>query len=191
MLRILAVNGSLRHGSHNGALLRAASTLLPRDARLVELVGLATLPPYREADDVSPPPPAVAALRSAMAAADAVLISTPEYNGSIPGQLKNALDWASRPFPDNALRAKPAAVIGASTGMFGAVWAQGDLRRVLRTIGARVVDMELPVAFAHERFDAAGRLIDDDLASELADVLAALVAGARGSDNHGESQLAA
>ena len=182
MLRVLAVNGSLRDGSHNGALLGAAAGLLPADAVLVEHDGLSLVPPYDESADVAPPPAAVAALRGALARADAVLFSTPEYNSSIPGQLKNALDWASRPFPENALRGKPVAVVGASTGMFGAVWAQADLRRVLRTIGAQVIDRELPVPFAHERFDAAGRLIDDDLADELADVLAALVARARPSD---------
>ena len=109
MPRILAINGSLRTGSHNGALLRAAAALLPSGAELAELTGLAHLPAYSEDGDVSPPPPTVAALRGALASADAVLISTPEYNSSIPGQLKNALDWASRPFPDNALRGKPEA----------------------------------------------------------------------------------
>jgi chromate reductase len=191
MLRILAVNGSLRHGSHNGALLRAAATLLPHNAELVDLGELESVPPYSEADDVASPPPPVAALRASLAAADAVLFSTPEYNASIPGQLKNALDWASRPFPDNALRGKPAAVIGASTGMFGAVWAQADLRRVLGTIGAQVIDAELPVAFAHERFDATGRLIDDDLAGDVADILAALVDRARRHDHLGEHRIAA
>ena len=172
MLRVLAINGSLRTGSHNGALLRAAGALLPSGVELVELTGLAHLPAYSQDHDVSPPPATVAALRDALAAADAVLISTPEYNSSIPGALKNALDWASRPFPENALRAKPAVVIGASTGMFGAVWAQGELRKVLHTIGAHVVDRELPVPFAHERFDERGRLIDDLLRQELADLLA-------------------
>jgi chromate reductase, NAD(P)H dehydrogenase (quinone) len=191
MPRILGVNGSLRDGSHNGALLRAAATMLPRDVRLVELGGLGTVPPYSEEDDVASPPPCVAALRRSLAEADAVLFSTPEYNASIPGQLKNALDWASRPFPDNALRGKPVAVIGASSGMFGAVWAQADLRRVLSTIGAQVIDAELPVAFAHERFDATGRLIDDDVAGGLAGILATLVDRARHDDHLGEPRLAA
>jgi chromate reductase, NAD(P)H dehydrogenase (quinone) len=182
VLRVLGINGSLRDGSHNGTLLRAAAALLPRDAALVELVGLSRVPPYDEGEDVVPPPPAVAALRATLASADAVLFSTPEYNSSIPGQLKNALDWASRPFPANSLRGKPAAVIGASTGMFGAVWAQAELRKVLRTIGADVVDRELPVPFAHERLDAAGRLTDGELAAELSDLLAALVARARPLD---------
>ena len=179
MLRVVGVNGSLRDNSHNGALLRAAARLLPLDAALVELDGLSLVPPYDEGEDVVPPPPAVAALRATLASADAVLFSTPEYNSSIPGQLKNALDWASRPFPANSLRGKPAAVIGASTGMFGAVWAQAELRKVLRTIGAEVLDCELPVPFAHERLDATGRLTDGELAADLADLLAALVFRAR------------
>jgi chromate reductase, NAD(P)H dehydrogenase (quinone) len=191
MLRVPAVNGSLREGSYNGALLRGAATLLPHDAALVEFAGLGSVPPYSETKDVIPPPPPVAALRAALTAADAILIGTPEYNSSIPGQLKNALDWASRPFPDNAVRGKPAAVIGASTGMFGAVWAQADLRRVLQTIGARVVDRELPVPHAHERFDAAGRLIDSDLADELSELLAVLVADARGSGPFADTRIAA
>jgi len=189
MLRVLAINGSLRTGSHNGALLRAAGALLPSDAELVELTGLADIPAYNADDDDTPPPP-VAALRGALASANAVLLSTPEYNSSVPGQLKNALDWASRPFPDNALRAKPAAVIGASTGMFGAVWAQGELRKVLQRIGADVVDRELPVPFAHERFDASGRLADELLRQELADLVGELVAGARRADLAGEPPIA-
>jgi len=190
MLRVLAVNGSLRDGSHNGALLRAAADLLPADAILVEHDGLSLVPPYVESADVAPPPPAVAALRGALACADAVLFSTPEYNSSIPGQLKNALDWASRPFPENALRGTPVAVVGASTGMFGAVWAQAELRKVLRTMGAQVIDRELPVPFAHERFDDAGRLVDRDLADELADVLSSLVARAHFCEPFDELRIA-
>ena len=98
------------------------------------------------------PPAAVERLRAEVAAADAVLISTPEYNSSIPGQLKNALDWLSRPLESSPLRNKPAAVIGASTGMFGAVWAQAETRKVLGAIGARVLDVELPLPRADEQF---------------------------------------
>jgi chromate reductase, NAD(P)H dehydrogenase (quinone) len=190
MLRILAINGSLRTGSHNGALLRAAGALLPSDAELVDLTGLAHIPAYNGDQDGSEAPQTVAALRAALASADAVLFSTPEYNSSIPGQLKNALDWASRPFPDNALRGTPVAVIGASTGMFGAVWAQGELRKVLQRIGADVVDRELPVPFAHERLDADGRLTDDLLRQELSDLLGELVAGARRGQLAGEPPIA-
>ena len=97
-------------------------------------------------------------LQQRIAAADAVLIATPEYNGSIPGALKNALDWASTPFPDNALRGKPVAVIGASTGGYGGMWAQAELRKVLGVIGARVVPADFSLAKAHEQFDEQGTL---------------------------------
>jgi chromate reductase, NAD(P)H dehydrogenase (quinone) len=110
-----------------------------------------------------------------------VLIATPEYNSSIPGQLKNALDWASRPFPDNVLRNKPVAVIGASTGSFGAVWAQAEVRKVLGSIGARVVDVELPVAGAEEAFGG-NQLADEELQRRLARILAELVEAA--GDRH-------
>jgi chromate reductase, NAD(P)H dehydrogenase (quinone) len=159
-MRLLGISGSLRAGSHNTALLRAAGELLAPPARLELLVGVGDVPAYNEDDDTVTPPPSVVALRRAIASADALLIATPEYNASIPGALKNALDWASRPFPANVLRDKPAAVAGASTGMFGAVWAQAELRKVLRTAGARVLDHELAVPHA----DTA----DDDLGKRLA-----------------------
>src|SRR5689334_12422479 len=119
-MRILAISGSLRRGSHNNMLLRAAGGLLPPDHEPASWDGLKDVPPYDEDDDVQPAPPAVAALREAVEEADAVLIATPEYNSSIPGALKNALDWASRPIATNVFRNKPVAVIGASGGMFGA-----------------------------------------------------------------------
>jgi chromate reductase len=115
----------------------------------------------------------VQSLRDAVSAADGVLIATPEYNSSIPGVLKNALDWLSRPLLESPLRNKPAAVIGASTGMFGAVWAQAETRKVLGAIGARVLDLELPVPSAHEQFNHDGRLSDEDLERELAAALQA------------------
>jgi chromate reductase len=110
-------------------------------------------------------------LRAAIDAADALLIATPEYNASIPGQLKNALDWASRPYPDNALRRKPVAVIGASTGLFGAVWAQAELRKVLATAGADALDDELPVGSAFDVFDHDLALTDGSLRARLEDLL--------------------
>jgi chromate reductase len=146
---ILAISGSLRSGSHNTRLLEATRQLLPAGAELEIFSRLAEIPPYSE-DEEDVMPPAVAALKAAIAGADAILIATPEYNGSIPGQLKNALDWASRPPGDSPLRGKPAAVIGASTGLFGAVWAQAELRKVLKTIGARALERELPIPQAHE-----------------------------------------
>ncbi len=159
-MRILAISGSLRHDSHNTALLRAAADLLPVGDELTLWEGLSDVPPYDEDEDREPAPASVAALREAVAAADAVLIATPEYNHSLPGVLKNALDWASRPFATNVFRDKPIAVIGASTGLFGAVWAQAEVRKVLAAMGARVAPVELAVGQAGERFDENGRLLD-------------------------------
>ena len=103
-----------------------------------------------------------------------MLIATPEFNGSIPGVLKNALDWASRPFPDNALRGMPVAVVGASTGLFGAVWAQAEVRKVLETIGADVIDSELPVGQAHIAFGDDGHLADAGMRDALEGLVAVL-----------------
>jgi chromate reductase len=176
-VRLLAISGSLRRGSLNTALLRAAGGLLPPGVRVVHLGDLASIPPYDEDLDVHPVPAAVAALRHEITAADGLLFATPEYNASIPGQLKNAVDWASRPFPANALRGRPAAVIGASTGIFGAVWAQAELRKVLTTAGADVLDLELVIADAPAAFDAEGRL-DDLVRADLGAVIANLHAAA-------------
>jgi chromate reductase, NAD(P)H dehydrogenase (quinone) len=176
--RILGISGSLREGSHNTGLLRAAALLLAPGVELDVYDGLRELPPYDADRDVEPADPAVARLREAIAAADGVVIATPEFNGSIPGVLKNALDWASRPFPDNALRGKPVAVIGASTGLFGAVWAQAETRKVLEIIGADVIDGELPVGQAESAFAANGGLLDPELSAAFADLLAVLAARA-------------
>ena len=172
-MRVLGISGSLRRESHNTRLLRVAAELLPPPAELELFEGLKAVPPYDEDDDGDLAPGGARRLREAIAAADAVLIATPEYNSSIPGQLKNALDWASRPFPDNALRNKPVAVIGASTGSFGAIWAQAEVRKVLGSIGARVVDVELPVAGAEEAFEG-DRLADEELHRRLARILTEL-----------------
>jgi chromate reductase len=174
-MRILAISGSLRRDSHNTALLRAAAEHLPPGVELELWEGLRDVPPYDQDDDAEPAPAAVAQMRAAVAGADAVLISTPEYNHSIPGALKNALDWASRPFATNAFRSKPVAVIGASTGLFGAVWAQAELRKVLVAMGARVVEGEVVVGQAGEKIDG-GVLVDTDHHDQLGDAIAALVA---------------
>jgi chromate reductase, NAD(P)H dehydrogenase (quinone) len=174
-MKILGISGSLRRGSHNTALLRAAASALPSGVELEVYEGLADLPHYDADLDVDPAPEAVARLREAIAEADGVLISTPEFNGSIPGALKNALDWASRPFPDSALKGKPVAVVGASTGLFGAAWAQAEVRKVLGIIGADTLSDELPVGQAHNAFGDDGRLLEPDLRnalSELVNVLA-------------------
>jgi chromate reductase len=175
-LKVLAISGSLRPDSYNTKLLGAAEELLPSIAEFELWDGLKAVPPYDEVDDVQPAPPAVAALREAIAEADAVLFATPEYNASVPGQLKNALDWVSRPLATNSLRNKPVAVVGASTGAFGAVWAQAELRKILSTIGARVVEGDVAVGHAPMRFDEQGELVDDDLREQLAEVVDALLA---------------
>ena len=172
---LLGISGSLRRGSHNTLLLHAAARELPEGVTLRIYRGLAEVPPYNEDQDVDRPPAAVARLRQEIAAADGLLLATPEYNQSIPGQLKNAVDWASRPFPGNALRFLPTAVIGASTGAFGAVWAQAEMRKVLAACGARVLEGDLALGHAHERFDEQGNLIDDDARDQLREVLGMLL----------------
>jgi chromate reductase, NAD(P)H dehydrogenase (quinone) len=176
--RILGISGSLRRDSHNTNLLRVAAELAGPDVELELYEGLKEIPPYDEDDDVHPRPESIARLNAAIRDADAVLFATPEYNASIPGQLKNAIDWVSRPVATNVLRNKPVAVVGASTGAFGAVWAQAELRKVLATLGARVLDVELPVPHAHTRFDEAG-LTDDEIRESLTEVIEALVGEAR------------
>jgi chromate reductase, NAD(P)H dehydrogenase (quinone) len=175
--RILGISGSLRRDSHKTNLLRAAAEAAGPGVELEVYDGLKQIPPYDEDDDVHPRPSSVAHLASAIADADAVLFATPEYNASIPGQLKNAIDWISRPVATNVLRNKPVMVVGASTGAFGAVWAQAELRKVLAALGARVLDVELPVPHAHTRLDE-GQLTDDDIRTLLAEAVEALAAEA-------------
>src|ERR671937_985360 len=178
-MRVLGISGSLRRGSYNTQVLREAARLLPADVEFTLFDGLKEVPPYDEDDDVQPAPAAVARLRDAIAGADAVLFSTPEYNSSLPGQLKNAIDWASRPLATNVLRNKPVAVVGASTGAFGAVWAQAELRKALSATGARVVEAEVAFGHAPTRFDEDGELVDENLRDELAEVVTNRVAAAR------------
>jgi chromate reductase, NAD(P)H dehydrogenase (quinone) len=177
-MRILTISGSLRAASHNTALLRAAAELAPAGVEVVPYEGLDQLPHFNEDHESGPPAPAVARLREAVAAADLVLISTPEYNGSLPGHLKTAVDWASRPFGQgSALWGKPVAVIGASVTDYGAVWAQEHLRKSLGLAGARVIDAELAVPKATDRFAGpAGELTDPEIRARLAALLEDLVA---------------
>jgi chromate reductase len=178
-MRVLGISGSLRHGSFNSALLRTAAEHLPAGAELIEFTRLNDIPPYDADIEAAGTPDAVRELREAIRSADAVLVATPEYNHSIPGQLKNAFDWASRPAGQSALNGKPAAVIGASTGMFGAVWAQAETRKVLRALGGRVVEMELPVAEADRQIEADGHMgLSLQQADQLEQLLAELIAAA-------------
>ncbi len=172
-MTILGIAGSLRAGSHNTQLLRLAAEELPEGVELVVFDGLAEIPAFdQDLEDLAPD--AVDGLKAAIAEADAILIATPEYNGSIPGALKNALDWVSRPIAESPIRRKPVAVIGASTSAFGAVWAQRELKKVLGVMGARVLDVELAVAKADRALlDADGALLDG-----LARVASELVAAA-------------
>jgi chromate reductase len=178
LVRILCVAGSMRRGSFNRKLLKAASELAPPAAELVPWDGLKRVPPFDE-DDEKTPDPAVVALREAIARADAVLIATPQYNASLPGQLKNALDWASRPYETNVLREKPVAVIGASPSPSGAARSQAEARTVLGAIGADVLDAELPIARAFEQFDDRGQLASHTHRRRLRRVVEQLAARAR------------
>ena len=177
-MRVLGISGSLRRDSLNSALLRAAAERLPAGAELVEFDRLREVPPYDEDVDAAATPAVVEDLREAVRGADAVLIATPEYNHSIPGQLKNALDWVSRPAGKSALNGTPAAAIGASTGMFGAVWAQAELRKVLGAMGGRVIEEELPVGHAKELMVGDRLELSPEQSHQLEELLAELIAQA-------------
>ena len=192
-MRVLGISGSLRRGSLNSALLRAAAERLPAGVELVEFDRLREIPPY-DADleeGGAPAPDAVAALREAMREADAVLVATPEYNHSIPGVLKNALDWASRPAGKSALNGTPAAVIGASTGMFGAVWAQAETRKVLSALGGRVVEAELPVARAAEQYADGELELTPQQSEQLEEILAELISAVEEVQEFARERVAA
>ena len=174
-MRILAISGSLRSRSNNTALLRALREEAPAGVEIELWDGLKELPPYDADADTGPGPAAVDAFRSLVRDADAVFFATPEYNSSVPGALKNALDWASRPLATNPFRNKPVAVIGSSTGAFGGVWAAAELRKVLGAMAARVTEAELAVSHADEKLDEDGNLLDDDIRQGLRDALQLLV----------------
>jgi chromate reductase len=190
-MRVLGIAGSLRRDSYNHALLRTAAERLPAGAEWSEFERLREVPPYDEDAELAGVPAAVRELRAAVREADAVLIATPEYNHSIPGVLKNALDWVSRPAGKSALNGIPAAVIGASTGMFGAVWAQAETRKVLGALGGRVIEAELPVAHAAERHRD-GRLdLEPPQSERLEEILAELAAAAEEAAEFARERVAA
>ncbi|HEX8745248.1 MAG TPA: NAD(P)H-dependent oxidoreductase [Thermoleophilaceae bacterium] len=175
-MRILAISGSLRIGSHNTALVRAARDLAPEGVEVELYDGLDSLPAFSE-DRESVLPEPVQELNRRIREADALLVATPEYNGSAPGALKNALDWASRPHGEAALVAKPAAVIGASTTAYGARWAQEQIRRALTLSGAMVIDAELAVARADDKI-LAREVVDSATREGLRAVVAELAEAA-------------
>jgi chromate reductase len=174
-MHILGLCGSLREHSHNRRLLAAAARELPDNAAFLVFEDIDKIPPYNEDIDGGYTPVAVRALRAAIAAASGILITTPEYNASVPGLLKNVIDWASRPYPDHVLRRKPVVVASASVSPYGATLAQAELRRVLKAVGAHVLEAELALAEAHNAFAADGRLADAGLRRELASLVQALV----------------
>lgn len=175
-MKVLAISGSLRRDSHNTTLLRAAAELLPPPVELELFDQLKAVEPYDEDDDQGGGPAGAARLREAIEAADAILIATPEYNSSLPGQLKNAIDWASRPLGTNALWGKPVAVVGASTGTFGAIWSQAEARKALAASGGRVIEKDLPVGHADEAFTDDGRLAEVELRERYVEILDELIA---------------
>ncbi len=172
-MKFLAVAGSLRKGSYNKALARNAKDLAP-DGVEVEIFDLEGIPPFNQ-DLEDDPPEKVIEFKEKIRSSDALLICTPEYNYSIPGVLKNAIDWASRPFDDNPFDGKPAAIIGASTGTMGTSRAQYHLRQVCVGLGMyALVYPEIFVPAAEKKFDSAGRIVDDKLRAKLVEMLESL-----------------
>jgi len=172
-VRILGIAGSLRKASFNRAALRAAGTLLPPDATL-ETFELDGLPGFSE-DDERSPPVKVVELKRRIRAADALLFATPEYNYSVPGVLKNAIDWASRPYGDSAWAGKPAAIMGASPGALGTARAQYHLRQIFVFLDIHALNRpEVMISDAATRFDADGNLTDEGTRERIRKLLAAL-----------------
>jgi chromate reductase len=172
-MKVIAISGSRRRDSHNTRLLRAAAEAAPEGVEVELWEGLREVPPFDE-DAEGAEPEGVASLRAALRTADALLIATPEYNHSIPGALKNAIDWASRPYATSPLRNLPTAVISSSTGMFGAVWAQAELAKVMAACGARVVEPSLSLPRAGDAFDDDGQLREEETRAGLRAILDAL-----------------
>ena len=177
---ILGISGSLRGSSFNSALVRRAAALAPEGIEFDLYDDIGAIPHFSQDLEGDSTPAIVHDFRRRIADAEAVFVATPEYNGAMPGVLKNALDWASRPAGESVLAGKSAAVVGASPGGRGAVRGQADARKVLTAIGAGVVDKELPVARAHELFDERGAMLDQESETRLADHIALLVESAGG-----------
>ena len=173
-VRILGIAGSLRRESYNRAALRAAMTLVPDEATL-EAFELDGIPGFNQ-DEEGNPPARVVELKRSIRAADAILIVTPEYNYSVPGVLKNAIDWASRPYGDNAWSGKPAAIMGASVGTIGTARAQYHLRQIFVFLNVWAINQpEVMIGNAAARFDAAGNLTDETTRRLIGDLLRNLV----------------
>lgn len=177
-ITILGISGSLRQGSYNSAALRAAQLLAPEDAR-VEIFDLNDIPPFNQ-DEEQRPPSKVSELKTGVRAADAILFVTPEYNYSIPGVLKNAIDWASRPYGDSAWEDKPVAIMGASVGALGTARAQYHLRQVFVFLNMHALNLpEVMISNAAQRFDGQGNLTDQTSQELIRQLLKNLVAWTR------------
>jgi chromate reductase len=172
---ILMLVGSLRADSWTARLTEATARLLPADARARVYDGIGELPHYDQDLDTDQPPAAVIAFREAVARADGLVVATPEYNGSMPGVLKNAIDWASRPRGASSLAGKPAAVISVSPSPRGAQWAREEAEKVLRVAGAVPLEQSLGVPSVHAAV-IDGELADTDVEHALSDLMQALVA---------------
>lgn len=173
-IRILGIAGSLRRDSYNRAALRAAAQLVPEGA-LLDIFELDGLPLFNQDDDQQPPAQVVE-LKRRIREADAVLFVTPEYNYSIPGVLKNAIDWASRPYGDSAWNGKPAAIMGATVGALGTVRAQYHLRQIMVYLNMFPINQpEVMISSAHTRFDQEGNLTDEPTAGFIRQLLQNLV----------------
>ncbi|MDE3131631.1 MAG: NAD(P)H-dependent oxidoreductase [Acidobacteriota bacterium] len=174
MTKVLAISGSLRRLSYNGGLLRAAAEHAPEGVEVEIYDELEWLAPYNE-DREHERPESAEALIAKIEDADALLLATPEFNTTMPGQLKHVIDWGSRPYgPEAALYGKPVAVIGASSTDYGAMWAQDHVRKALGIAGARVSDAELAVARAQDKFDNDSNLTDEETLEQLEHVLRGL-----------------
>ena len=178
IVNILGFSGSLRKESYNRSLLRAALELLPKDAKL-EIFDLEGIPPFNQ-DLENKPSQKVKEFKAKIRAADAILIATPEYNYSIPGVLKNAIDCASRPYGDNAFEHKPVAIMGASIGMSGSARAQYHLRQCFVFLTCFALNQpEVMVPFAQEKIDKDGKVTDPETREKIGELLESLVAWTR------------
>ncbi len=174
-MKIFGIAGSLRKGSYNKSLLRAAKGLLPEEAQLEIFDKLAEIPPFNQ-DNEKNPPSVVAELKEKIRRSDAILFATPEYNYSIPGVLKNAIDWASRPYGDSAWEGKPTAIMSAATGMIGGARAQYHLRQVFVSLNILPLNRpEIIIPEASKKFDEHGNLTDEYTKEKIKDLLKALV----------------
>ncbi|MFI2433273.1 NADPH-dependent FMN reductase [Streptomyces sp. NPDC018693] len=175
-VRILALVGSLRAGSHNRQLAETAVKLAPEGVEVVLFEGLADIPFYNEDIDIAGAVPAAAAkLREATAGADAVLLFTPEHNGTIPAVLKNAIDWLSRPYGASAISGKPVAVVGTALGQYGGVWAQDEARKSVGIAGGKVIeDIKLSIPSSMNRFAETHPADDAEVTAQLTEVVARL-----------------